>query len=139
MAGWVAQRIEGCERGFADCTAMGVLKGERIVAGVVFHNWHPEAGTVELSSAAEDRRWMTRNVMTEAFGYVFDDLQCQMAVARTSTANMPARRIWAALGASQYIIPRLRGRDAAEVILTLTDDAWSNCKFRRPTDGQKRT
>lgn len=110
---------------------MGVASPDRLVAGAVFHNWCPESAVIELSCAADDRRWMTRRVMNAAFGYVFDGLGCQMAVARIHEANEAARKLWRGLGAQEFIIPRLRGKDAAEVIYTLTREQWAASPFKR--------
>lgn len=122
VAAFVAARIPGCERGWGKFAAIGF--GEPLVAGVVYHNWNPEAGVIELSSASETRNWLTKARLSQIFSYPFDGLGCQVCVARISEGNTRARRIWRALGATEYLIPRLRGRDQSEVIATLTDDAW---------------
>jgi len=134
VAGWVAARIPGCERGFGPCKAMGVVSKGKIVAGLVFHNWQPEHGLIEISGAAEDRRWMTRRVMAEALGYAFDQVGCQMIVAQQDLANEAPRKAWLALGASEYIIPRLRGRDRDGSIVTLTAEQWQVSKFNKPSE-----
>lgn len=131
VAAWVAARIPGCARGFGECRAMGVASRDRMAAGVVFHNWQPEAGVVEMSCAADDPRWMTRRVMRVAFGYVFDGLQCQMAVARIHEDNDGARKLWRGLGADEFVIPRLRGKDAAEAIYTITAEQWAASPFNK--------
>ena len=110
---------------------MGVEHKGQVVAGVVFHNWSPEAGVIELSCAAENKRWMTRGVMRTALGYVFDLLECQSAVARTAETNITVRKLWKALGAQEYVIPRLRGVNEAEAILVLPKEAWMDSKFMR--------
>lgn len=112
---------------------MAVLDGQlRLAAGVVFHNWSPEFGLMEISAAAVSRRWATREVMREAFGYVFGTADCQMAIARCDEKNTAVRKLWSAFGAQEVIIPRLRGRMASEAVLTLTDDAWAQSRFMRP-------
>lgn len=131
VADWVAQRIPGCERGWESCHALGVEHDEQIVGGIVFHNWVPEHGVIELSAAGTDPRWLNRNVFNMALRYVFDDLNCQMATAQQDPENKRAIRIWKALGAQEFIIPRLRGRNNAGSIVTLTDDAWARSKFKR--------
>ena len=68
VAAWVGARIWGRPDAFAASRAMGILKGRELVAGLVFHNWEPEAGLIEVSAAASDRRWLTRRVATEAIG-----------------------------------------------------------------------
>ncbi len=135
VAKWVAKRIPGCERGWDKCQAMGVLGQldgrERVIAGIVFHDWNPEAQTIEISAAAETPRWFTRNVINEALGYAFIGAGCQMVVVRQAVDNTAARKIWLKLGGTEYIIPRLRGRDEAGSIITLTDDQWAQSKFKR--------
>ncbi|MEM9523121.1 MAG: GNAT family protein [Pseudomonadota bacterium] len=116
----------GIRPDFGNCRTMAVLDREnRMVAGIVFHDWSPEHGVIEISAAAIDRRWATRGVLKAAFGYVFGTCGCQLAVARTAVDNRAARRLWTAFGAREYIIPRLRGRDVSEVIITLTQEDWA--------------
>lgn len=128
VAGWVAAQIDGCERGFGPCVALGIANSaDEIVAGVVFHDWNPERGLIEMSAAATDRRWLTRRVANVAMGYAF--AAARMAVARTSERNTPVRRLWAALGASEYLIPDLWGDGEAGVILTLTGPQWHKSRL----------
>ncbi|WP_434286303.1 hypothetical protein [Celeribacter sp. SCSIO 80788] len=108
---------------------MGVEHGGNVVAGIVFHNWEPETGIVEISGASENPRWFTRRVINAALTYAFDGLKCQMIVARQAVENENPRRCWKALGGNEYIIPRLRGRDKDGSIITLTDEAWRSSKF----------
>lgn len=130
---FVADHIPGCERGFDNFTAIGF--GKPLVAGIVYHNWNPEAGVIELSAAATRHDWLSRRNLGLIFGYPFDQLGCQMCVARISEHNARTRRIWRALGAVEHVIPRLRGRDEAEVLSTLTKEAWDG--FWRKTNGKK--
>lgn len=140
VAPWVSRRIWGDERGFGECIALGVLSRDRkLVAGLVFHNWEPEAGLIEVSGAAIDPRWMTRRVMNTALGYVFEIAGCQMVVARQSVKNDNARKAWKALGGHEVIIPRMRGREEDGSIITLTDDAWRASRFYEAGHGQQKS
>lgn len=131
VAPWVAARIWNDGSGFGNCRAMGVEHKGELVAGIVFHDWEPDHGLIEISGAADHRRWFTREVIRVAFTYVFDGLECQAVTARTAEDNGPVRHICKALGAKEYIIPRLRGRDAAGVIYVLTDEDWTRSRFNR--------
>lgn len=126
VARWVGERI-GCNRGFGLCAAMTV--GKPWIAGVVFHNYSPEAGIMEMSACAESPQWLSRPVLWAMHSYIFDDAQCQMAVMRTSERNTRMRRIGKAYGYREQIIPRLRGRHEAEAVLTLTDCDWRSSRF----------
>ncbi len=122
------------EGGFINCQTAAVVDNDgHMVAGVVFHNWNAESGVLEVSAASLSRKWATRGVLRDLFGYVFK--HCQACVARTAENNTTVRRLWKAFGAQEYIIPRLRGREASEAILLLTDDAWAKSKFMRPFNG----
>ena len=132
---FVARNIPGCERGFGLCQAIGFGNGS-IDAGVVYHNWSPETGVIELSAASTKRDWLTRARLLEIFAYPFDHIGCRIAVARIGEHNARARRIWRSLGADEFVIPLLRSPQEAEVIYTLTRERWKSGRFMRGTNGQ---
>ena len=127
VAEWVGQRIEGGQRGFGRCRALGVLIDDRMAAGVVFHDWNPERGTIEISAAADDRRWLGRKVIRAAFGYAFD--VARMAVTRTAERNEPVRKMWRAFGASEYVLADAWSPGEAMVIYTLTPAQLAASRF----------
>lgn len=124
IAHFVASHIPGCDRGWDQFTTLGLVDQDRLVAGVVFHNYAPEAGVIELSSASICRRWLTRPMLKAMFGYTFDQIGCQMVVLRVSERNTGMIEIAERFGFKSYRIPRLRGRGEAEILFTLTDDDW---------------
>ena len=134
---FVGEHIEGGQRGFANFKAIGfVNKAGELVAGMVYHNWSPEAGVIEMSGAATDPRWLTRPNLIEIFDYPFRRIGCQMVIMRVSEDNKRLHRQLYAYGFKSHKIPRLRGRDKAEIIFTLTDDDWLSNKFMRPKNGK---
>lgn len=127
---WAAHRIKGCERGWHDeCVTMRVYGEDDLRAVVVFHNYNPEAGVMEISAAAASRKWLNRSVLRAMHDYIFNGADCQLAVLRVAESNMTMRRIAKAYGYKETLIPRLRGRDEAECVLTLTDDEWKRSRF----------
>lgn len=135
VAAWVAAHIPGCERGFDKPVAIGVLDGERLIGGTCFHNYNPEAGVIEMSSAGTSARWLSRPMLKAIFGYVFDQLACQLVVMRVSERNERMIGIARKFGFDGYLIPRLRGRDEAEWIFTLTDEQWRQHPLARSFNG----
>lgn len=136
VAAWVAQRIPDCARGFGNCRAMGVLDGEKLVAGMVYHDWVPEHGVIEISGASTTQRWLTRPVLWQMFAYPFAGIACQMVVMRVSERNeqwngrgLP--RLLEAYGFDRHTIPRLYGRQENGHVFTLTDDAWRANGFHK--------
>ena len=137
VAKFVSERVDGCARGFGKCQAIGFLDDEGLlVAGVVYHNWNPESEVIEMSGASITPRWLTKPILRLIFGYPFNDAGCQMVVMRVSEDNKHLHRQLYACGFKSHKIPRMRGRNKAELIFTLTDDDWSASKFMRPSNGQ---
>lgn len=119
-------------RGFGECRAMAIMdRGNSMVAAVIFHGWVPEYGIMQISAAADDPRWATREVMRAVMGYAFDIAGCQSVYAHTDPGNTRVRRLWKAMGAQEHIIPRLRGRTASDALLVLTHEAWASSRFAR--------
>ncbi len=136
VAEFVKSRIPGCERGFGRCQAIGIVDNDgELIAGCVYHNWHPETGVIEMSSASVTPRWVNKEILRLIFGYPFD-IGCQLIVLRTDEDNKRLHRQLYALGFRSHTIPRLRGRNKAEIIFTLTDDDWLTGKFTRDTHGK---
>lgn len=120
---FVAARTEAA-RGFGKCVGIAWMDGETMIAGTIYHNWYPEGGVIELSSAADSPRWLTRKSLQTMFGYPFDQLGCQLVVLRVSERNERMRNIAKRFGFSETIIPRLRDRKTAECIYCLTVEQW---------------
>lgn len=129
VAWFVANSIPGCERGFGPCVASGVYRDGVLIGGTVYHNWNPEAGVMEMSGAGKN--WWNRAYLKAVHDYIFNDAKCQLAVMRVAETNTRMLRAAERFGYSKHMIPRLRGRNEAEAILTLTDDDWRQSKFNR--------
>ena len=118
------------EPGFGSCTAIGFLAEDgTLEAGAVYHNYNPDTQVIEITAASIHRRWGTLERLRVIFGYPFEQLGCQMVVARTSENNKGPLRIWKALGADFHRIPRLFGRYEAAIITTLTVEQWREGRF----------
>ncbi len=124
VGAFVARHIPGCERGWNTFTAIGVSDGEKLVAGVVYHNWSPESAVIEMSTAATTPHWCRRHVLKAIYGYPFDGVGCRMVVMRVAEGNAGMRSIAMRLGCREYVIGDLRADGEAEVIYTLTKAAW---------------
>ena len=133
VAGFVADLL-GEKRGFGNCQAIGFLSaGGDLEAGVVYHNWNPDTEVIEISAASLNRRWCSKEAVRLIFGYPFEQIGCQMVIARISEKNARALRIWRSLGADEIRVPRLYGRDEAACIMTITSEAWFDGPFARKT------
>jgi RimJ/RimL family protein N-acetyltransferase len=129
---FVSKGLWDGKRQFGSSTAIGFANADQgLVAGVVYHNFEPDAGVIEVSAYSARRDWLSRDLLRVIFEYPFFEIGCRLVVARISEHNTRTLRIWNALGSKQYSIPELRGPNEAEVIATLTRDDWQNSKFMR--------
>ena len=126
----------GYPRGFGECQAVGFLDGDgKLVAGVVYHQYQPEQGVIEISAASTCRNWLNRARLAEIFDYPFR-IGCRLVVARIGEHNARARRIWCSLGSDEYVIPALRSPSESEVIYVLSAEKWRAGKFKEIQHGQ---
>lgn len=112
-----------------DFCSMGVFEDGDLIAGTLYHNYYPDYGIIELSSASISKRWLTKTVINAMFWLPFERLSCQMVVLRVSERNEPMIAIARKFGFEETFIPRLRGRDEGEFIFTLTEEAWKESKY----------
>lgn len=105
-------------------TTMGVVDGDELIGVVLFHNWSRRFGRIEITIASTTPRFLSRRVLFEMFDYPFNQLGCQIVAMRIGESHVDALRQPLRFGFKGYLIPRLRGRDEGEVVLTLTDDEW---------------
>lgn len=132
IAGFVAALIPHCQRGFGNCKAIGVVSGERLIAGIVYYNYDPEAEIIEIAGAAlPGSNWLTRGTLARMYQYPFLQLNCQMVVQRTPADNARLLGILAAYGYSLITVPRLFGRARDGVICSLTREAWEGNRFNQ--------
>jgi hypothetical protein len=110
-------------------TAIGVMSRGALIGGFVYHDWQPEAGVVELSCAADDKRWFNRETLYALHEYPFVQMGCQMVATRTSARKTDLLRQHAAYGYRLHVIPRMLGRDHDGVITTLTVEDWRASPF----------
>lgn len=120
LLAWAAALIP-CMHGqpFADTsTAMGVETDAGEIIGVIaFHNYDPWNGTIEVSAAATDARWLLARDAIEAMRrYAFIGCNCQKIWSRTPRSHTRALRLVRALKLKpEAILPRHFGNDDAVI------------------------
>lgn len=120
---WGGRRsIEGYGLGFA-------TEADGLVAGIVYHNFDPDGGVIELTAYSTRRDWLNRNRLRAVFSYPFEQLGVRLCVARISENNTRTLRIWRSFGAELTPIPHLRAEGEAEIVAVLRRDTWENSKF----------
>lgn len=133
IAQFVASLIPHCRAGFGpNVMAIGVVEGQDLIAGIVYHNFDPGAGIIEMSGAAlPGRSWLTRETLKRMYRYPFHVCGCQMTVMRVPADDVRLLRILAAYNYMLIRTPRMFGRDRDGVLCLLTVEDWEANKFNR--------
>jgi hypothetical protein len=120
-------------RGFGRCQTIGVVNDAgTLIAGIVFHNYHPEAGVIEMTvGAVPGSRWMTRATLQIIQQFVFGHCGCQTLMLVVPADDEALLRQPANLGFMLVRVPRLLGRDRDAVLCLLSDEAWQATKFHK--------
>ena len=88
VTAWVAVRSPDPlvrEHGFGPCSAIGVKEGERLIAGVVYHEYRGHS--IQLSMASERPTWCNRRTLKVLLGYPFKQLHVSRITACTADNN----------------------------------------------------
>lgn len=133
VADFVAQRIPHCRRGFnANAKAIGIIDDGNLIAGLVYHNYDPEAEIIEISGAAlPGKYWMTRGTIARMYGYPFLQLNCQMVVNRVRADDERQLSMLARYDYAFIKVPRMFGRHDDGVLCLLTYEDWINNRFNK--------
>ena len=120
-------------RPFGKCRAIGIIDEQgRMIAGLVYHNWMPEAGVIDLSVAAlPGSGWFSRETVWRMYAYPFIDAGVQMVSHLVPADATPSLRQLATLGCMLIEIPRILGRHRDGVLGLLTRETWESSKFHR--------
>jgi RimJ/RimL family protein N-acetyltransferase len=104
VAQWVVDRIPHAEH-FGPASALGVIdKDGKAVAGVVYHDFIPAYGTLQLSMVAETPRWATRSILKELLTYPFEQLGVRKVWTATPLKNQRALRFNKGIGFKQEAV-----------------------------------
>jgi hypothetical protein len=105
---------------------MVVHKGDDVRAIFAYHDWDEDAGVIQVSGASTGP-WSTRGMIRNLGWYPFKCIGCQLVVLRlVDPENEKLLKLFRKAGCRSYYIPRLRGRDKADVLLTMTEEDWNN-------------
>lgn len=98
VAAWVEQLMPAFagDDHFGVCTAIGIAEGSQLIAGAVFHNYRGH--DIEISFAATDPRWASRQRIRAIFGYPFHQLGVVRLTTVTGRKNKRARKLDEGLG-----------------------------------------
>jgi RimJ/RimL family protein N-acetyltransferase len=122
VAHWVGEQLG--IKSWGPCSAIGIAEGGRLIAGVVYNNYHWPS--IELSIASISPRWASRRTLREIFRYPFVQLGCKRVNAITPLSNTKALKMNERLGLKVEckLKDAVPDGDAALVGLHINDCRW---------------
>lgn len=134
VAAWVAKQIPDFQA-LPGARSLGVVKGEKIVAGVVFERCN--GAHVEASIAAKPgSAWADRATLDALFSYPFRQLGVQAITVLVSMANLESLNLATKLGFERIaIVPFAARHGAPMVILQMTVE---QCRWLDHGQGKQR-
>lgn len=96
IAEFVSRRIR--QATFGPCTTMGVIRQNKLIGGLVFHEYVPAYKSVMVSYAFDRPSWATPSVLHSVALFVFDQLGCNRLCTLTPRKNKRSRRFVEGIG-----------------------------------------
>lgn len=123
VAAWVADNIPHVSGGdFGPCAAIGIVNGDHIVAGVVYHDYQEKFGTIQLSMAAISPIWARKAIIADLLAYPFFQLDCYRVFTATPIDNTMATRVNEHIGFKrEAVINSMFGKGRHGVIMRLLE------------------
>jgi RimJ/RimL family protein N-acetyltransferase len=110
---WVGKRVGISE--FGPSVALGVMRGDELIAGVVYNNYRET--NIEATIASSTPKWCTRGVLRGIFWYPFCQLNMGRLTAITESTNQPVRAFLCHLGFREEGTMRRAFRAGADAVI----------------------
>lgn len=117
---WVCALIPHSD-GFGPCVTIGITNDKRdLIAGVVYNQYQPKYGVIELSMAAISPMWAKKEIITELLRYPFEQLGVYKVYTATPADNAKAIKVNAHIGfKKEAILAHSFGKKRHAVIMRM--------------------
>lgn len=128
---WVSERVTSTgEIGFnGQYNAIGVVNNDTLIAGVVYHDYHPIYRTICIQLVGETPSWANRKTIEDLGNYPFIELNCQRVTALINSDNVKALRLAEGVGFKREAVLVRAAGDKDIIVLRLFQDEWIAGKF----------
>lgn len=116
---WVQDLIPHVDD-FGPCEAIGVVENDKLIAGIVYHDFQPKFGTVQLSMAAINPRWAKKQNIKDLLSIPFEQFDCYKVWTATPLDNAKALKINAHIGFKrEAVLSSMFGKNRHGVIMRM--------------------
>ena len=130
---WLSEKITSTgEIGFnGHYNSLGVVHDDSLIAGVVYHDWHPVYRTICIQLVSENPHWASRRTIERLGNYPFVQLNCQRVTALINSDNVKALRLAKGVGFKEEARLERAAGDKDIIILRIFQEEWFAGKFYR--------
>lgn len=130
MREWVGSRLPFVGPEGFNYTSQGWAvvseKDGAVLAGVVYHDYYPDYGTVQVSLAAATPRWATRRTIGQLLAIPFERFGCHKIWSSILFSNRRALRFNLGIGFTrEALLADYFGMDNHAIVTSLTKQAWA--------------
>lgn len=130
---WVSERVTSTgEIGFnGDYNALGVVNNDSLIAGVVYHDYHPIYRTICIQLCCDDPHWASRRTIERLGNYPFIELGVNRVTALVNSNNTRGIRLAKGVGFKEEARLEKAAGDQDIIVFRLFRDEWIKGKFYR--------
>ena len=116
--------------GFGPCQAIGIVDNNgRVIGGVVFHGWNKHYRSIEMSSAADNAKWLSKRVIAGILSYPFEQLSVERIACVTTPGDKRTRHLLEGIGMKYEGTGRKVFGELDGVSYSLVRDDWRAGRF----------
>jgi RimJ/RimL family protein N-acetyltransferase len=135
---WVSDRVKGgCD--FGPCEGLAIMQDDKLIAGVIYHEYRPDYKSIQLSMAADSPRWAKRDVIAQLLQYPFEQLGVYRLFTMTPVWNKLAIKTNSHIGLKQEaVLNSMFGENQHGVVMRMLKPDY-NRLYARIAHGKKST
>ena len=136
VSAWLQSKIPGIS--FHDCKAIGIIKNQKLIAGVVYHNLRD--GQIEASIAVTDKNWANKTILYALFAYPFKQCNCHRILVTVRDNNNKSIKLAKRLGFKHEgkLRQMFPPHDAVLLGMLRSECKWLNIKENKKWENQDR-
>lgn len=100
---WIIEKVD-CLHELDPCVTIGVISGDRLIAGVAYHDYQKRYGVIQMSMAAISPMWAKAVTIHQLLRYPFEQLDCFKVMAVVEPENIKALKTLTSIGFIQEVI-----------------------------------
>lgn len=119
VSNWIIDRVD-CLHRLDPCVTIGVVSGDRLIAGFAYHDYQEHSGVIQISMAAISPMWAKAVIIHRLLQYPFEQLNCFKLMAVVEPDNVKALKTFKNIGFRlEFVMRHMFGENRHASILEM--------------------